>query len=86
MKEDCLMPRPTTQASHRATNITLPIDLLTEARSLGLNISQACKSSPKAEIGRVRTEQWVKDNHSALASSNDYVERNGLPLSGFRQF
>lgn len=80
------MPRPATQASRRATNITLPIDLLTEARSLGLNISQACESGLKAEIGRIRAEQWMKDNRSALASSNDYVARNGLPLSGFRQF
>ncbi len=30
--------------------------------------------------------QWLDKNSGALNSSNDYVERNGLPLSEPRQF
>lgn len=81
------MPRPAiTQATRRATNITLSAELLTEARELGLNVSQACEQGLKAEIATSRAAQWVRENTDALASSNDYVERNGLPLSEFRQF
>jgi antitoxin CcdA len=74
------------QAIRQATNITLPVDLLLEARALGLNVSQACEQGLRAEISRRRGAQWVEENREALASSNDYVERNGLPLSEFRQF
>jgi antitoxin CcdA len=81
------MPRPAAaQAIRRATNVTLPVELLIKARELGLNVSQACERGIKAEIARSRAAQWVEENREALASSNDYVERNGLPLSEFRQF
>ncbi len=81
------MPRPATaQTTRRATNVTLPTDLLDQARALGLNVSQACERGLKAEIARHRAAQWREENREALASSNDYVERHGLPLAEFRQF
>ncbi len=81
------MPRPAaTHPTRRPTNVTLPVDLLTEARALGLNVSQACEQGLKAEIARRHAAQWLDENREAIASSNDYVERHGLPLSEFRQF
>ena len=81
------MPRPAAnQATRRATNITLPVDVLAEARALGLNVSQACEQGLKAEIAKSRAARWREENRDALTSSNDYVERHGLPLAEFRQF
>ncbi len=81
------MPRPAAaQATRRPTNVTLPVELLVQARALGLNVSQACERGLKAEIARSQAAQWVEENRDALASSNDYVECHGLPLSEFRQF
>ena len=81
------MSRPATpQATRRATNVTLPVALLSEARALGLNVSQACEQILKAEIARSRGAQWLAENRDALVSSNNYVERHGLPLSEFRRF
>ncbi len=81
------MPRPAiSHSTRRPTNVTLPVDLLTEARALGLNISQACEQGLRAEITRSRAAQWLDENREAIASSNEYVERHGLPLSEFRQF
>jgi antitoxin CcdA len=81
------MPRPATpHPTRRPTNVTLPVDLLTEARALGLNVSQACEQGLKAEIARSRAAQWLDENREAIVSSNEYVERHGLPLSEFRQF
>ena len=78
------MPKSAVQITRRATNVTLPVDLLLQARALGLNISQACEQGLKAEIARSHGAQWLEENREALVSSNDYVERNGLPLSEFR--
>jgi antitoxin CcdA len=81
------MPRfATALGTRRATSVTLPVELLAEARALGLNVSKACECGLKAEIARSRAAQWLEENRAALSSSNDYVERNGLPLSEFRQF
>ena len=81
------MPRPAiTQATRRATNVTLPADLLDQARALGLNVSHACETGLKAEIAKHGAAQWLAENRDALMSSNDYVERHGLPLVEFRQF
>ncbi len=81
------MPRRSAaQVTRRATNVTLPVDLLAEARALGLNLSQACEQGLKAEIAKSRAAQWVEENRDALQSSRDYVERHGLPLSEFRHF
>jgi len=74
------------QAIRRATNITLPADLLLEAGALGLNLSLACEQGLKAEIVHRHGARWLEENREALISSNDYVEYNGLPLSEFRQF
>jgi antitoxin CcdA len=74
------------QSSRKAANITLPVSLMTQARALGLNISRACEEGLKAEIARSRAEQWLNENREALISSNDYVEKHGIPLSEFRQF
>lgn len=81
------MSRPLAKtAIRRATNITLPVDLLAQARVLGLNISQACERGLIAEIAKSRAEHWLEENRAALVSSRDYVEQNGLPLAEFRQF
>jgi antitoxin CcdA len=81
------MPRPALKhAPRQATNVTLPADLLAEARTLSLNISQACERGLKAEIARARGAQWLEENRDAITSSNEYVERHGLPLAVFRQF
>ena len=81
------MPRPAIKhIPRKATNITLPADLLDEARTLSLNISQACELGLKTEIARARGAQWLEENRDALASSNEHVERHGIPLADFRQF
>ena len=86
-KEDgsCLAPAAI-QPARRPTIVTLPVDLVAEARALGLNVSQACERGLEAEIARGRAAQWQEENREAIASSNEYVERFGLPLSEFRQF
>ncbi|MBA2781121.1 type II toxin-antitoxin system CcdA family antitoxin [Halomonas kenyensis] len=59
--------------------------LLKEAKALGINISRAAEAGIAEAVKRHKQEQWLKENSSALASSNAYVEANGLPLARHRQ-
>jgi antitoxin CcdA len=85
------MPRSALAASppnspRRATNVTLPEALLREARELGINLSQAAERGLAAEVAAARRRRWLEENREAIESSNEYVERHGLPLAQFRQF
>lgn len=70
----------------RATNVTLPESLLQEARSLDINVSQACERGLAAEVAATKAQRWLRENRAAMDSWNDYVDQNGLPLAEFRQF
>ncbi|MDP9095189.1 MAG: type II toxin-antitoxin system CcdA family antitoxin [Pseudomonadota bacterium] len=74
------------EAKRRATNVTLPVELVALARELGLNVSQACEKGLKAEVAKRRAAQWQEENREAIASYNDWFERNGIPLAEYRQF
>jgi antitoxin CcdA len=73
-------------SSRKPTNISLDTDLVRDARSLGVNLSRACEEGLVARIAQERARRWQVDNAEAIASSNAYVEREGLPLDQYRQF
>lgn len=73
-------------ANKRATNVSLPEDLLAEAKALQINISQAAEAGVAQAITRARSELWLAENQEAIESSNAYVEKHGLPLAKYRMF
>jgi antitoxin CcdA len=70
----------------KATNVSLNTDLLDQARALEINISRACERGLVEQIEEVRAARWREENRTAIVSSNDYVDRKGLPLAGHRRF
>jgi antitoxin CcdA len=70
----------------KATNVSLDMALVTEAKRLGINISRACETGLTEQIAREHGRLWKEQNASAIESSNSYVERCGLPLNRYRRF
>ena len=70
----------------KATNVTLAENLLAEARALRINVSQAAEAGIAKAVAEKRAELWLKENRGAIESSNDYVEKHGLPLAKYRMF
>ena len=70
----------------RPTNVSLDRALVEEAKSLGINLSQACERGIADQLAKTRAERWLDENRASLASSNTFVETRGLPLAGLRQF
>ncbi|MEP7130345.1 MAG: type II toxin-antitoxin system CcdA family antitoxin [Sphingomicrobium sp.] len=70
----------------RPTNVTLNAALVDEAKALGVNISLAAASGLEQAVAKYRAEIWAEENAAALASYNDFVEENGLPLEKSRLF
>ncbi|KAB7628228.1 type II toxin-antitoxin system CcdA family antitoxin [Alkalilimnicola sp. S0819] len=75
-----------TRPSRRPTNLSLDNALLKEAKALGINVSRAAEAGIAEAVKRYKQERWLKENAQAVASSNAYVEANGLPLARHRQF
>ncbi|MDE2597081.1 MAG: type II toxin-antitoxin system CcdA family antitoxin [Sphingomonadales bacterium] len=70
----------------KSTNISLPADVVAEAKALGVNISKAAEKGVVAELTARRREKWLEENRAAIESNNEWVERNGLPLARYRMF
>jgi len=77
---------PARSATKRATNVSLAEDILTQAKALNINISQAAEAGIAQAISRKRAERWLAENHEAIESSNAFVEKHGLPLANYRMF
>jgi antitoxin CcdA len=72
--------------SKRPTNVSLSEALVSEARNLGINVSQACEHGLENEVRRERTKRWQEENAAGFEAWNTYVERTGVPLAKYRKF
>lgn len=68
----------------RATNVSLAVDLVEDAKRLGINVSQACQRGLAAEVKAAREAAWKEENRAAIESYNQYVREHGLPLARYR--
>ena len=68
------------------TNLSLDQGLLSEARSFGVNLSQAAEAGLRQAVKDAKAGAWKRENAKAIAASNRWVEENGLPLEQYRPF
>ena len=75
-----------TTAPRKATNLSIDQSLLDEARALRINLSRAAEDGVARAVAQARAAQWQEEKAPALDSSNEWVNRNGLPLDRHRMF
>lgn len=75
-----------TAGARRPQNVSMPEQLVREAKALGINISQACERGLAEAVAAARRQRWLDENRQALDSSNAFAESQGLPLGKYRQF
>ncbi|WP_233873661.1 type II toxin-antitoxin system CcdA family antitoxin [Paraburkholderia adhaesiva] len=80
------MPAAYAPLPKKAANVSLAESLLAEAKELGLNVSQAAEAGLAKAVSDERAARWLRENAEAIASSNAYVEKHGLPLARYRMF
>lgn len=76
----------TVTATRRPTNVTLPTDLVAEARHLRINVAQACEAGLRTSVAEAGRARWLADNQAAIEAYNERVEKDGLTLAAYRQF
>lgn len=70
----------------KPTSVSLAEPLVAQAKALGINVSQAAEEGLAKAVSEKLAEQWLRENQKAIASSNAYVEKHGLPLAKYRMF
>ncbi len=70
----------------RPTNVTLPVELVAEAKALQINVSQACESGLARAVIDARRLRWLEENKGAIEAHNAMIERDGPILDEFRPF
>lgn len=70
----------------KATNLTLNIEVLAEAKKLGINISKACDAFLESLVKQEKERRWKLENAEFIASYNKTIEDEGLPLDSWRTF
>lgn len=80
------MTRHARIATRKATNLSLDVALVEDARALGINLSRACEDGLRQQIAAERGRRWHAENAEAIAAWNVWAENNELPLDKYRQF
>jgi len=83
-------PSPAKQIRGRSprkapTNLSLRIDLVQRAKTLGLNLSQVVESALEEAIRKEEQARWLAENEKAIDHYNSVVEKYGLFGEEFRQ-
>jgi antitoxin CcdA len=71
-------------AAKKATNLSLNVKVLEAARGLGMNLSQTVDTLLAEEVKRRYWEKWNEDNKDAIATYNERIRTQGLPLAKYR--
>jgi len=74
------------QAPKKATNLTVNSDLLSQAKSLKINLSATLEQALIVQVKNAQREQWLKDNKDAIDELNKLSDENGLFSDSFRSF
>lgn len=76
----------TSSGGRRIVNISVDSHLWTEAGKFKVDISRAVDQGLARALAECREALWLKSNRAAMDSSNEFVEKYGLPLAKYRGF
>lgn len=64
-------------AKKRACNVSVNIELVQHAKSLGLNLSSILEEALLTQVKAKAIEGWKLENQSAIADYNNRIEKEG---------
>ncbi|MBK8456586.1 MAG: type II toxin-antitoxin system CcdA family antitoxin [Phyllobacteriaceae bacterium] len=73
-------------SARKPSNLSIDASLMERAKALSINVSRAAEAGIAADADAERERLWKVENRPALDAWNDWVDRNGPPLAGYRGF
>ena len=84
MKEAVKMTQLNKRKARKATNLTLNAELVRQANSLNINMSQAAEDGIRAAIKQQMDTNWRAENQAAIEQYNATVDATDLPFAKYR--
>jgi len=75
-----------TNAPKKPTNVTINADLLKQAKSYKINLSQNFETYLSELVRKEKEQQWLEENAEAIKSRNKLTEERGVFSDAFRRF
>jgi len=75
-----------TQAAKRPVNVKARADLVSEAKTYGINLSAAFETALESAVKEARIARWQEDNREAFAAYDERIRANGVFSNGKRRF
>ncbi|MDP2751225.1 MAG: type II toxin-antitoxin system CcdA family antitoxin [Rhodocyclaceae bacterium] len=73
-------------AVKKPANLSVRADLLAEARTYQINLSQTLETALQAKLKKEKERRWLEENKAAIESYNREIAEHGLWSDGFRLF
>jgi len=70
----------------KPVNLTISIQVLEDARKMGINISKVCDAFLTDLIKEEKARRWQTENAEFISTYNEIVDKEGLPLDEWRTF
>ena len=64
----------------KAVNVTVPADMVEQAKALNINLSEAATEGIGRSLKAIQKERWVEENREAIDGYNRFIAENGLPI------
>ena len=77
---------PILRTKRRATNVTLPEDVLEQARQFGINVSKACEAGLRVAVHGEVERRWEEEHRERIDKFSAWLDRNGMPFEDLRLF
>jgi antitoxin CcdA len=75
-----------TMPGKRATNLSLSTDVLEDAKSLGINLSQVCDDYLREFVWREQQRRWCEEHADFISAYNASIAPEGRSLDEWRSF
>ena len=73
-------------ATKKPTNLTVNTDLLSQAKSLNINISSILEAALIETLKKNKRKEWLEENEDSIQAYNSLVNQNGVFSDGNRTF
>ena len=74
------------RSRRRPTNVTLSSDLVDRARSVSVNVSQACEAGLAVAVKREEVRRWQDEHRERIDAFSAWLDEHGMPFEELRVF
>jgi len=74
------------RARKRAANVSIDVEILAEAKAMGINLSQTLEDELRKQVKEEKIRRWSEENKEAIEAHNRFIEKHGIWSEKYRSW